>query len=104
MSREKKKKRAEIAAIKLRLVDLAQGAAGGCGFDDGQIEGSAGLAFEIGIEEWLRFVEAVARTFSEGGGCESVAEPMAFRLYNLKNFAEPFDVAAKFLHRLGARA
>lgn len=104
MSKEKKKSRAEIAAIEQRLVDLAQGAAGGDVFDDGQVETSAGLNFEMGTEEWLRYVEAVAVTFSEGGGCEDVADPMSFRLRNLKHFAERFDVAAKFLHCMGGRA
>ncbi len=71
--RTTKKRKRELLAIESRLIDLAQGAAGYPTFNDGQHDHSAGLAFEMGIEEWLRYVMAVKATFQEGGFSEAAA-------------------------------
>ncbi len=102
--KQEQKKQVHLAEIEMRLVDLAQGAVGHFSFADGQDDGSAGLAFEMGISEWLRFVGAVKRTFQESGPSSEPAQTYAFELYNLHHFADRFDEAAQFLYDVGARA
>lgn len=93
----------DLIALECRLVDLAQGAAGGCAVEDGQDD--VGIAYSMGIPEWLRFVEAVQRTFQEStGASESPSRKVAFELWNLHCFADRFDVAAEHLYDCGARA
>lgn len=97
-------KQAELAAIELRLADLAQGAAGWAHFDDGEMEESAGLAHEMGIPDFFRYVCAVKVTFEEGGSSEAPALDHAFWISNLENFADRFHAAAEHLWEAGARA
>ena len=102
--KQKDQKTQDLIALECRLVDLAQGAVGGCAVEDGQDEG-AGIAYSMGIPEWLRFVQAVQRTFREStGASESPSRTVAFELWNLHCFADRFDVAAEHLYDCGARA
>jgi hypothetical protein len=103
--KQKDQKAQDLIELECRLVDLAQGAAGGCAVEDGQDECSAGIAYSMGIPEWIRFVQAVQRTFREStGASEAPAMKVAFELWNLPRFAERFDVAAEHLYDCGARA
>jgi hypothetical protein len=103
MTKKEKRKLVDLAGLELRLRDMAQGAAGHCVFGDGQDEDSAGIAYEMGMPEWLRFVGAVRRSFRESGTNAAPARSVAFELWNLEHFADRFDVAAEHLYDYGAR-
>lgn len=102
--KQKDQKAHDLIVLECRLRDLAQGAAGGCAVEDGHDEGQ-GIAYSMGIPEWLRFVQSVQRTFLEStAASEAPAMPVAFELWNLHCFADRFDVAAEHLYDCGARA
>lgn len=103
MTKKEKQKQADLVGLELRLRDIAQGAAGHCVFADGQDEDFAGLAYEMGIPEWLRFVGAVKRSFQESGNNAAPALSVAFELWKLDRFADRFAVAAEHLYDCGAR-
>ena len=103
MKKKEKQKQTDLAGLELRLRDLAQGAMGHCVFADGQDEGSAGLAYEMGIPEWMRFIGAVKKSFEESGNNAAPVRPVAFELWNLEHFGDRFDLAAEHLYGCGAR-
>ena len=102
--KQEEKRQVELVAIELRLIDLAQGAAGGYTVEDGQDEGP-GIADSMGIPDWIRFVLAAKHTFEDPASTsEAPARAVAFDTRNFPAFADRFDVAAKHLHDYGARA
>ncbi len=98
----------KLAALEARLIDIAQGSMGHCDFDwIGGDDGSGGLAYTMGIPEWIRWVLAVKKIFacrgSEAGLSVAPAESVAFELWNLHYFSDSIEVAAAHLFNLGAR-
>lgn len=97
MKRTKKsaRKAAEIAAIRARLIDLAQGALGQCVMPDFKNECFGGMAAELGIEVFSRWVGAVQAAFGSD-------DERFDALWMLAEY-DSIDRAAEWLHDRGVR-
>lgn len=99
MKRTKKSARTatEIAAIRARLLDLAQGALGHCVLPDFDDEGAfAGMSSELGIDTFGRWVGAIQRAF----GADALKLDATWMLEEY----DDIDRAAAWLHERGVRA
>lgn len=84
----------EKKRLRQRLTDLAQGAMGHCFVPDGE-EDTAGMAAEMGIESFGRWVGAIQRTFG--------ADDNAFDKTWMLEHYDTLDAATDFLWDCGVR-
>ena len=98
----KKSDQVQLAALELRLIDMARGTMGHRDFDYGGEDG--GLCNTMGPAEWLTWVAAVKKTFlGSAPACAVPVLSVAFALWNLHHFAETTEEAALHLFGFGAR-
>lgn len=83
----KKSDQVNLAALELRLIDMAQGAMGNCDFD--HLGENGGLCGTMGTAEWLVWVQAVKKTFMDTGLNSAPAQSVAFELWNLTSPTRP---------------
>lgn len=97
----KKSDQDDLAALELRLLDMAQGVMGHRDFD--HVGEDGGLCCTMGTAEWLTWIQAVMKTFMEGGSNSAPAQSVAFKLWNLHHFAGSTEETAAHLFEFGAR-